>query len=110
MPAGEQPKRGVGVQPVRAIEAEIGLGIESVWIEMNGKADEILGLAHQQRKIEALAQPAGETDVVGMVVSDQGAGQRTPRSGPSASVSQAERVAALSMPVSTAQPLPSSIR
>ena len=79
---------------------------------MNGKADEILGLAHQQRKIEALAQPAGETDVVGMVVSDQGAGQRTPpQRSLQPSVSQAERVAALSMPVwSTAQPLPSSIR
>ena len=63
--AGEQPFGGLAVEAVRAIEAAVGLGIERARLEMNAEADEILGLAHQQRQVEALAQPASETDVVG---------------------------------------------
>ena len=43
---------------------------------MNCQAHEVLGLAHQQRQAKALAQPAGEPDMVGMVMRDQNARER----------------------------------
>ena len=43
---------------------------------MNCQAHEVLGLAHQQRQAEARAQPAGEPDMVGMVMRDQNARER----------------------------------
>ncbi len=76
MPVGEQLLGGLGIETVRAIEAAIGLGIERAGIEMHGQADEVLGLAHQERQTEALAQPAGEPDMIGMVVCHQDAGER----------------------------------
>ena len=76
MAVGEQLLRGGVIEPVRAVEAAIRLGIERARIKMNGEADEVFGLAHGKREAKALAEPAGEPDVIGMIVGDQDAGQR----------------------------------
>jgi len=65
MAVGEQLLGGGVIEPVRAVEAAIGLGIERTRIEVDGEADEVFGLAHRQREVEALAQPAGKPDVIG---------------------------------------------
>ena len=78
MPGGEEPLGGVGVEPVRAIEAEIRLGVERGRIEVDGEAAEIFGLAHQERQAEALGEPAGEPHVVGVIMGDQDTRERPP--------------------------------
>jgi hypothetical protein len=82
MAAGEQPFGGAVVETVRTIEAAVGLGVERAGIEMDVEADEVFGLAHQQRQAEAFAQPAGEAHMVGMVVRDQDTAERSPRKRP----------------------------
>ena len=53
-------------QPMRAIEAAIGLRLQRRRVEADVEGEEIFGLAHGERHVETLAEPAGEADVIGV--------------------------------------------
>ena len=71
----------LGVEAVAQVEVAIGLGIERTGAERDVGAAEIAGLAGQQGQAEALAQPAGKADVVGVEVRHDQAGQAPARQG-----------------------------
>ena len=82
MALGGDALRGRRIEAVAQVEVAVGLGIERAGAERDVGAAEIARLARQQRQAEALAQPAGEADVVGMEVRDDQAGQGPARQRP----------------------------
>src|SRR6516165_12838937 len=65
MSIGQELLRRLGIEPMGAVEAAIWLGVECARVEVDGQADEVLGLAHPEAQPESLAQPAGESHVIG---------------------------------------------
>src|SRR6516165_8462776 len=82
MSVGQQLLCRLGIQAMGAVEAAIWLGVECAGVEVDGQADEVLGLAHPEAQPESLAQPAGESHVIGVIVRDQDPRQLSPAQGP----------------------------
>ncbi len=71
-----------GVQPVRGEQLGGAGSAVSRQAQDEGAGGEILGLAHPQLDAEALGQPAGQAEVIGVVVGDDETPDRTPRQRP----------------------------
>ena len=74
-PVAEQDLGRLLAQAVRTVEAAIGLGPEALRVEPDAERHHVFRVAHRQLQIEALAEPAGEADMVGMEMGGDDAGQ-----------------------------------
>ena len=79
MTLGGDALRRRGIEAVAQVEVAVGLGVERAGPQRDVLAGEIAGLAGEQRQAVPLAQPAGETDVVGVEVRHDQARQRAGR-------------------------------
>src|SRR3954452_20490156 len=68
--------RRLRVEAVALVEETVGLGIERAGRQRNIPAAKIGGLAGQKRQLEALGEPSGEADMIGMEMRDDQPRQR----------------------------------